>query len=221
MTIKHSPTRATRPGQGILKAWLAGLVLACLPMMALAADARAQLHAFIADVHTATGQFQQTMAGGQGAGRTQSGEFSFQRPGKFRWQVRKPYEQLIVSDGRSVYQYDPDLAQVTQRSARQAIGASPAALLFGSGALEDSFDLQAQPERDGLEWLRALPKGGDAGFVHVDIGFADGLPRRLELLDAFGQTSRIMLEDIRANPDIPADRFEFEPPPGVDLVRMD
>ncbi|MER1968421.1 outer membrane lipoprotein chaperone LolA [Castellaniella sp. GW247-6E4] len=203
-----------------IKTWLSGLVLACLPVMVLAADARTQLRDFIADVHTATGRFEQVMAGGQGAGRTQSGDFSFQRPGKFRWEVRKPYEQLIVSDGRSVYQYDPDLGQVIRRSARQAIGASPAALLFGSGALEDSFDLQAQPDRDGLQWLRALPKGGDAGFVHVDIGFADGLPRRLELLDAFGQTSHIGLEDIHANPTLPADRFRFQTPPGVDLVEM-
>uniref|UniRef100_UPI0033411733 outer membrane lipoprotein chaperone LolA n=1 Tax=Castellaniella defragrans TaxID=75697 RepID=UPI0033411733 len=204
-----------------IRFWLGGLVLACLPAMALAASAREQLHDFIADVHSATGQFQQSMTDGQGAGRPQLGEFSFQRPGKFRWEVRKPYEQLIVSDGQSVYQYDPDLQQVTQRSARQAIGASPAALLFGSGALEDSFDLEAQPDRDGLQWLRALPKGGDAGFVHVDIGFAGGLPRSLELLDAFGQTSRIALEDIRANPDIPAARFEFAVPPGVDLVKME
>lgn len=205
----------------MIRRWLGGLVLVCLPIAAQAADARAQLHAFIADVQTATGQFQQTLAGGQGAGRTQSGEFWFQRPGKFRWQVVKPYEQLIVSDGRSVYQYDPDLEQVIQRSARQAIGASPAALLFGAGALEDSFDLQALPARDDLQWLRALPKGGDAGFVHVDIGFADGLPRRLELLDAFGQTSLIQLRDIRANPDIPAERFEFQAPQGVDLVQME
>lgn len=204
-----------------IRSWVGGLILACLPMMALAADARAQLHAFIADVQTASGQFQQTLATGQGAGRMQSGEFWFQRPGKFRWQVTKPYEQLIVSDGRSVYQYDPDLEQVIQRSARQAIGASPAALLFGSGALEDSFDLQMLPARDGLQWLRALPKGGDAGFVHVDIGFADGLPQRLELLDAFGQTSLIQLQDIHANPDIPAQRFEFEAPAGVDIVQME
>src|SRR3546814_8912817 len=56
--------------------------------------------------------------------------------------VQKPYAQLIVSDGRYAYQYDPDLAQVTRRSARDSIGASPAALLFGSGSLEQAFNLQ-------------------------------------------------------------------------------
>ena len=206
----------------MIRQWIAAVALACLPWTVSAADARSQLDAFVTEVQSATGAFEQGAVDDQGkVMRPQQGKFSFQRPGKFRWEVQKPYAQLIVSDGRSVYQYDPDLEQVIQRSARQAIGASPAALLFGSGALEDSFDLQVLPARDGLQWLRALPKGGDAGFVHVDIDFADGLPQRLELLDAFGQTSLIQLQDIHANPDIPAQRFEFEAPTGVDIVQME
>ena len=126
-----------------------------------------------------------------------------------------------MSDGRRVYQYDPDLEQVTERRADQAVGASPAALLFGSGSLAQAFDLQPQPDRDGLQWLRAVPKTPDAGFVHADIAFADGLPRRLELLDAFGQVSRIVFSDLKANPDIPAGQFQFTVPEGADLVKMD
>lgn len=205
----------------MIKQWIAAAALACLPWTVSAADARSQLDAFIAQVQSATGAFEQGAVDGQGkVARPQQGKFSFQRPGKFRWEVQKPYAQLIVSDGRYVYQYDPDLAQVTQRDARDSIGASPAALLFGSGSLEQAFNLQAQPDRDGMQWLRALPKGADAGFVHVDIGFSDGLPRQLELLDAFGQTTRIELSDLKPNPDIPADQFAFTVPQGADLVRL-
>ena len=196
-------------------------LLACLPGLSLAADARAQLQSFVDQVQSATGQFSQERADAQGAAqRPQRGVFAFQRPGKFRWDVRAPYEQLIVSDGQHVYQYDPDLEQVTERRADQAVGASPASLLFGSGSLSDAFDLQAQPDRDGLQWLRAVPKTPDAGFVHADIAFADGLPRRLELLDAFGQVSHIVFSDLKANPDIPAGQFQFQVPEGADLVKM-
>ncbi|MGB6241592.1 MAG: outer membrane lipoprotein chaperone LolA [Castellaniella sp.] len=195
--------------------------LAGLPGLSWAVDtAQVQLQAFVGKVQSATGQFQQTQAAPNGVARTQTGTFAFQRPGKFRWQVLKPYEQLIVSDGQLVYQYDPDLEQVTERKAGQAIGASPAALLFGSGSLDDAFTVQAQPDRDGLQWLRAVPKTPDAGFTHVDIGFSDGLPRRLELLDAFGQTSRIAFSDLKANPAIPAAQFQFTVPKGADLVKM-
>jgi len=196
----------------------AALVLA--PLATLAADAPTQLNQFVANVASATGSFSQQTSG-QAQGRPeQSGEFSFQRPGKFRWHVKKPYEQLIVSDGEKVLQYDPDLAQVTQRSVDQSIGTSPAAILFGSGSLEDAFVVQSLPDDDGLQWLRATPRGADAGFSHVDIGFRNDLPARLLLLDAFGQTTRIDLSNIKANPDLPASLFQFTPPADVDVVKM-
>lgn len=200
---------------------LAAAALLVVPLPSVAATASAQLQSFVDKVRSATGQFQQDRSGdGAGAQRSQSGTFAFQRPGKFRWQVTKPYAQLIVSDGQHVYQYDPDLDQVTERNASQAVGASPASLLFGSGSLSDAFTLQDQPDRDGLQWLRATPKTTDAGFSHVDIGFSAGLPVRLELLDAFGQTTRIVLSQMKTNPAIAADQFQFTVPKGAALVKM-
>lgn len=205
------------------RVWMFWLLACALPVTVHAAQsARQQLQGFIDQVHAASGSFQQSQIGAQGASRqVQQGLFSFQRPGKFRWEVLQPYEQLIVSDGQRVYQYDPDLDQVTERSAGQAIGTSPAALLFGSGSLDQSFDLQQQPDSDGLQWLRAIPKAADAGFVHADIGFSQGMPQRLDLLDAFGQVSRIRFTDLQANPDLPAETFSFTVPDGADLVKMD
>lgn len=203
-----------------LRAWAAAAVLAVAPLAAQAADAPAQLRSFVSNVASATGDFTQQTTGQAQSRPEQSGQFSFQRPGKFRWHVKHPYEQLIVSDGSRVLQYDPDLAQVTQRSVDQSIGASPAAILFGSGSLEESFDVQPLPDDDGLQWLRATPRGPDAGFTHVDIGFRNELPARLLLLDAFGQTTRIELSNIKANPQLPASQFEFTPPDDVDVVNM-
>jgi len=201
--------------------WLATLATSLALAPAFAADAPSQLRSFVSNVNSATGDFTQQTTGGQAQSRPeQTGRFSFQRPGKFRWHVLKPYEQLIVSNGNNVLQYDPDLAQVTERSVDQSIGASPAAILFGSGSLEDSFDVTALPEDDGLQWLRATPHGSDAGFTHVDIGFRNELPARLLLLDAFGQTTRIELANIQANPQLPASQFEFTAPDDVDVVRM-
>lgn len=200
---------------------LAAVLLAISPIMAVAADAPAQLRQFIATVSSATGDFtQQTRAGSDKSKPAQSGEFSFKRPGKFKWHVKKPYEQLIVSNGLTVFQYDPDLDQVTERSVDQSIGASPAAILFGSGSLDASFAISSLPDKDGLAWLRAKPRDAQAGFTHVDIGFKDTLPARLELLDAFGQTTQIDLDHIIVNPMIPADEFTFTPPEGVDIVKM-
>lgn len=201
--------------------WLAAVMLsfACAP--AMSADAQAQLEEFASKVQSATGKFTQQVADDRGQLRApQQGEFAFKRPGQFRWETLQPYEQLVVSDGKLLRQYDPDLAQVTERSVSDSIGASPAAILFGSGKLEEAFELASLPNRDNLSWLRAKPRDGGAGFAHVDIGFSEGMPRQLELLDSFGQTTRITLAEILANPDLPADTFDFKAPADVDVVRM-
>ncbi|NYT85426.1 outer membrane lipoprotein chaperone LolA [Pollutimonas harenae] len=203
------------------KQFLVAATLAVSPLLAWSAQAPEQLEQFIAQVKSATGDFTQQSLGQNGQGKpAQSGQFSFKRPGQFKWSVIKPYEQLIISDGKKVYQYDPDLAQVTERGVDQSIGASPAAILFGSGSLEEAFTISSLPSKDGFDWLRAQPRGANAGFTHVDIGFKDAMPARLELLDSFGQTTRIDLNNIVANPQLGADEFSFTPPAGVDVVKM-
>lgn len=205
-----------------IKTLLASLLLAAAPALAVAASASEQLRSFVQEVQAAKGEFSQRTidANGQPKGAPQAGQFVFQRPGQFKWHVQRPYEQLIVSDGKLLYQYDPDLAQVTERGVDQSIGASPAAILFGTGNLEESFRLVDQEPRDGLEWIRATPLQSDAGFAYVDIGFKGREPRRLELLDSFGQTTYIDFTGLEPNPRISSDTFNFKAPPGVDVVSM-
>jgi outer membrane lipoprotein carrier protein len=188
---------------------------------AFADTAREQLRAFVDQVQSASGDFSQYTVGPQGQTKPpQRGRFLFMRPGRFKWDVVKPYEQQIVSNGREIYQFDPDLNQVTVRKVDQALGASPAAILFGSGSLEQSFEVMALPDREALVWLRAKPKQADAGFVHVDLGFKDGLPHRIILLDAFGQTTHVELAALIRNPGLSTSNFDFVPPKGADVVRM-
>lgn len=194
---------------------------ALAPASAMAATAQEQLRAFVNTVTAATGSFSQYTVNPQGRTQpAQTGVFSFQRPGKFKWAVQKPYEQLVISDGRQVFQFDPDLAQVTERKVDAAIGTSPAAILFGSGSLEQSFDVSALPSKDGVDWLRAKPRTADAGFSRVDIGMKDNLPVRVELLDSFGQTTRVDLSGIVPNPKLGEGEFRFVAPQGVDVVKM-
>lgn len=198
-----------------------GLLLLAGSGTVYAQTATQQLRDFVQRVHSASGQFSQHTIDAQGGQRpAQTGEFAFERPGKFKWQVLKPYEQLVLSDGKQLYQYDPDLNQLTQRGVDQAIGTSPAAILFGSGNLDQSFDLEPRPDEDGLNWLRASPKASDAGFDYVDIGFKSGNPVRLVLLDAFGQQTLIELSAIKTDISFKQRDFSFTPPADVDVVTL-
>lgn len=199
-----------------------GIWLVCWPLAGWGADAPQLLQQFIRNVTSATGEFSQVTVSetGQAQGTSQTGTFAFQRPGKFKWHVQQPYEQLTISDGQHVYQYDPDLAQVIVRDVDDSVGASPAAILFGSGELDEAFTITTASEEDGLKWLRAQPRSPDAGFAYVDIGFQEVMPVRLLLRDSFGQTSRIDLNNTQANPDLAPDVFSFSPPDDVDVVKM-
>ena len=88
------------------------------------------------------------LAGGKSGGGKSSGTFAFRRPGHFRWQIEKPDPQLIVTDGRKLHFYDEGLKQVTVREATEAIQATPAAVLFGVGKLDDAFTL-TEGEHEG------------------------------------------------------------------------
>lgn len=189
--------------------------------IAWANPAAEQFRQFVASFPAATGQFEQFTVTEQGQPRrAQGGSFAFQRPGKFRWEVEQPYAQLVVSDGKSVTQYDPDLRQATVRPVGAAIGSSPAAILFGDVKLDDAFNIEPLPESDGMEWLRATPKQPDSGLNRIDIGMFQGTPARLLLRDSFGQTTRIDLSRLRAQSSFTQETFGFVPPKGTDVVRV-
>jgi outer membrane lipoprotein carrier protein len=178
-----------------------------------------QLHAFLEGTQSAQGSFRQTVANKERrTTQTTSGTFAFQRPGKFRWTYDKPFDQLIVGDGEKVWVYDHDLNQVIVRKLDAALGATPAALLAGDNALEKNFTLVAGGAADGLEYVDATPKAADAQFTRIRLGFADNLPRRMALTDAFGQSTELTFSDMQRNPKLAGDAFTFTPPKGADVV---
>jgi outer membrane lipoprotein carrier protein len=178
-----------------------------------------QLHDFLKSTHTLRADFSQMIVGKNGRKPQQSsGTVAISRPGKLRWEILKPYPQLVVGDGEKVWIHDPDLQQVTVRKAGQAIGGSPAALLSGSNELEKNFTLKEAGEGEGMAWVEATPKAGDSGFEKVRLGFAGNDLKAMELQDSFGQTTLIRFARIERNPNLPAATFKFTPPAGADVV---
>lgn len=201
---------------------LCGLVLATAAGAALAADGVDQLRRFVAAARGAEGEFEQVVTAKSGRKPQKSaGSFAFSRPGKFRWQYELPYQQLLVGDGEKLWSWDKDLNQVTVKRIGDALGATPAAILFGSGDLEQNFELADGGSADGLAWVEARPRKSDSGFENLRLGLAEGQLRRMEMRDSFGQATSIVFTRLTANPAIDAARFRFTPPPGADVIGED
>jgi outer membrane lipoprotein carrier protein len=178
-----------------------------------------RLRAFVHDTQTARATFTQTVTDRNGRPKQEaSGEFSISRPGKFRWTVDKPYQQLLVGDGERVWIYDPDLNQVVKRRADQALGTTPAALLAGKDDVERAFEWRDLPAADGLDWLGATPKDKESSFTEIRLGFDGPTLAALDIFDNFGQRTRIKLSKLERNPRLAPDLFKFTPPKGADVV---
>jgi outer membrane lipoprotein carrier protein len=147
-----------------------------------------------------------------------TGTMEFVRPGRFRWQYDKPYEQTIVGDGAKLWIYDKDLNQVTVRKLDKALGGSPAALLAGSNEIEKAYDLTNLGPQEGLDWLEAIPKSKDTSFERIRLGFGKTGLEAMELRDQFGQTTVIKFANVERNPKIAPDAFRFAPPKGADVI---
>ncbi|MBI0326050.1 outer membrane lipoprotein chaperone LolA [Burkholderia plantarii] len=224
------PSSARRAVRHFLAA-LAGTALLGVASHAFAGGTD-ELKAFVAQVKSARGGFTQQIvkapskaASGAIATTTakptdnSSGSFVFSRPGKFVWSYEKPYQQLLQADGDSLYVYDKDLNQVTERKLAGALGASPAAILFGSNDIEKNYTLRDAGEKGGIDWVEMLPKARDTQFQRIGIGFKGGVLAAMELHDVFGNVTLLTFTHIQTNPSLPADQFQFAVPKGADVIK--
>ena len=210
------------------------------PSIGIAADADSgaeQLRQFVRNSKTAEGDFVQQQLRAPKANESQDkglkvvrqtqGHFAFQRPGRFFWDTQKPFEQKLIADGKQLILWDKDLNQATFRPAGQALTSTPAAILFGESSLDQHFDLIDGEDRLGMKWVALTPKkdpntkgGNDLPYTKISIGMANGLPKALELMDGLGSVVLVTLDKIQLNVTLPANRFNFTPPVGAEVLRL-
>lgn len=195
---------------------------ALLAMPSLAAPAPDGLQQFVQNVDTLTARFEQVQKDEKGKVlQTSSGQLSLARPGKFRWAYEKPYAQLMVCDGKTLWHYDPDLAQVLVRPAGATLQGTPAQLLTDRAALEKYFNVERLGDDSGAQHLRLLPKAKDGDFKSVELWLKDGAPQRMRFEDPLGGASEVTFSAIRTNGPVAAEWFRFEIPKGTEVIQGD
>lgn len=213
-----------------IKNCLAGVcagVALMLGASAACADGLGDLETFLSQTQQGKSTFTQVVTAPKKAGetarsKTSSGTFEFLRPNRFRFDYLKPFEQIIVADGQTLWLYDADLNQVTARKQQEVLGNTPAVLIAGSAdlrALQSVFTLSNAPEAAGQQWVLAVPKTQDGQLQSIRLGFRQGQLATLDVLDSFGQHSVLAfgpLEPLNGK----GERFQFKPPAGADVIRQ-
>lgn len=203
-----------------MSALSSGLVAALFATSAFA-GARDRLESFTDGLKGLDGQFVQQVFDAKGKVKeNSSGKVSLSQPRLFRWEYVKPYPQLIVADGKTVWVYDPDLQQATRRPQGVEEQNSPLGALVDPGKLDQQFVVKEEAPANGLEWLSLAPRANeaDASFRSARLGFdASGLAR-MEVVDALGQRTEIRFSGWQRNPGFAKNTFRYTPPKGVDVI---
>lgn len=147
-----------------------------------------------------------------------TGRFIMQRP-KFRWVVDDPYPQIIVSDGKLLKIYDPDLEQVTERELAQALEGTPLGILSRpDGRLQDEFQLLSHDRRGKVEYFMLAPRKPQTKAQRVEIWLKAQSLKRLDVLDEFGGRLRLEFKSAAKAPQ-PAEPFVLKVPPGTEVLQ--
>lgn len=195
------------------------IALLCIPATAMSASD--PLQRFFKDVYSYQATFKQVVLDeGLNTLQESSGNLWIERPNRFRWDYEIPFKQHIVGDGKRIWVHDEELEQVTVRLMKGALGYTPAILLAGGGRLTDNFTIKKLAKQGKLQWMEMIPKTKDGGFEDIRLGFEGNDLRLLEMVDGFGQTTRITMSNTRENRKIRDSLFRFTPPKGVDVIRQ-
>lgn len=178
------------------------------------------LQQYLEEMQTLQAEFEQSLLDADGVLIESSrGSVVILRPGRFRWTYSEPYDQLLVADGRNVWSYDVDLEQVTVKPQAEMLANTPAVLLGGGGRVLDEFEhVGSETDERGTVWVTLRPRNTDNGFDRVELGFDDGVLRRMLFKDHLEQTTLIALVEVSLNEPVEAELFRFDVPDGVDVV---
>jgi len=180
---------------------------------------RQRVEAFLQGLDGLQAQFNQVLTDRNGQTIEEaSGTLAISRPDRFRWDYRKPYEQVIVADGTRIWIYDSDLEQVTVRKLDETLSATPAMLLGGRSNLADNFNVTQVAQEGKIDWVRMEPKRDDTDFKWVRLGFEGAQLKYMQLADKLGQTTGLEFSKLERNPPLDPSRFTFSVPPGADVI---
>jgi outer membrane lipoprotein carrier protein len=150
--------------------------------------------------------------------QTFKGVMKVERPGKFYWETTSPSKQTIVTSGKTVWIYDPDLQQAVRQGLDDQVANTPALLLSGNtNQIMQSYRV-TQPNK-AKTYYTLYPKQKDGVFQSLTISFGvNKAPNLMILADSLGQTTYVRFNNVKVNASIPASTFNFTPPKGTDII---
>lgn len=170
-----------------------------------------------------SGKFEQEDRRKDGQVDRARGSLAYRKPGRMRWMYEPPQEQLLVTDGSTVWLFDPLLDNVTVQPLKDLTQGTPLSFLLGVGNLTRDFacrDLTTPPPKDGLAYLELWPRSPIAGLAFIQLGVhaANGRIAALRMVDRQGNIRLLRLQDLRIGVKFPPGHFVFKIEKGMEVI---
>jgi outer membrane lipoprotein carrier protein len=181
------------------------------------ADELAQL---FNNIRTMQATFEQSLVNSKGAkiGQKTLGSMKLERPGKFRWEITQPNNQLIIINKDKSFLYDVDLEQVVKRKMDYRRPGNPAMLLSSPvETLKQSFKITRLKNTDPGLWFKLAPQSEENGYQWIKMNFIEGQLRSMQIADNLGQQSSVNFKNIILNASIAPKMFVLTPPPNTEI----
>ncbi len=194
------------------------VIFLLLPLVAYAQnDASVQLNQLLSSFQTYQANFHQVTQDTDGRVlQTSQGRIMIKRPGNFRWEADTPTKQIIITDGKTLWVYDVDLAQATRQPLNQQTNVNPASLLSGSVEnLKKQFTITG-----GGNVFQLVPTKKGINFNWIRVEFRGGVLASMKVQNNLDEVSTFQFTNIKINPSLPPSLFQFKPPRGVDVVNQ-
>ena len=194
---------------------LIGFAASALAFNLMAAETPEQeLRGELAKYNGYSAQFSQTVVDTQGVTLHQAqGEMHFEQPGKFVWQVNEPEPEVLLSDGVTVWWYNPFVEQVSIFTSDQAVSKTPFALLVSQ---DDETWRQFNISKVKNYYLVQSKNQEDAQVRELRIAFKQGALSEISILDRSMQTSSYKVSGETFN-DVPDQKFHFVIPQDTEI----
>ena len=147
--------------------------------------------------------------------------------GKLRWEYAEPTKQEIVSDGKTIWIYTPQLDQVNTGAAPEALSGPAGSFLSGLGKLRQHFNVRflnpAQPkDADGNVVLDLTPKQPLPTLARLVLALDSKSyeVRKAVVYDQFDNTVTMTFTKLMVNSGLPDKLFVFTPPKGTATVPL-
>ena len=153
------------------------------------------------------------------------GTLYLKKPGRLRWEYQTPTPQEIVSDGKRLWVYTPELKQVNVVAAPQALAGPAGSFLQGLGQVREHFHVRflnpAEPtDAEGRVVLDLTPKQPQPLMARliVSVDPKSWLVRQAVVHDELGNTVTVRFGETVVNSGLSDALFVFVPPPGATVV---